>query len=71
MANILVIATLILVLFFGAAAYIAASFTAIIYWLGANDKPIRKRRIFGILGLLAIWLFVVAVVYLVKNGWPL
>lgn len=68
MTNILTIATLVMVLLFGAAAYIAASFTAIIYWLGANDKPIRKRRIIGILGLFAIWLFVVAVVYLVKHG---
>lgn len=71
MTNILAIATLALVLFSGAATYIAASFTAIIYWLGANDKPIKKRTIIGIMGILAIWLFVVAVVYLVKHGWPL
>lgn len=71
MTYILAIATLAMVLLFGAVAYIAASFTAIIYWLGANDKPIRKRTIIGILGLFAIWLFIVAVVYLVKHGWPL
>lgn len=45
-----VIATIILVVLFGVAAYLAAAGTLIIYALGNNKATKGKRTFFGILG---------------------
>lgn len=48
-----VIATIILVVLFGGAAYLAAAGTLIIYALGNNKATKGKRTFFGILGAVA------------------
>lgn len=62
-----VIATIILVVLFGVAAYLAAAGTLIIYALGNNKATKRKRTFFGILGAVMFWIAIYTVIQLVKN----
>ena len=65
-----VIATIILTVLFGGAAYIAVAGTLIIYALGNNKATKRKRTIFGILGAVMFWSAIYTVVQIIKfkNG---
>ena len=62
-----VIATIILVVLFGGAAYLAAAGTLIIYALGNNKATKGKRTFFGILGAVMFWIAIYTVIQLVKN----
>ena len=61
-----VIATIILMVLFGGAAYIAVAGTLIIYALGNNTATKRKRTIFGILGAVMFWSAIYTVVQIIK-----
>ena len=65
-----VIATIILVVLFGGAAYLAAAGTMIIYALGNNKATKGKRTFFGILGAVMFWSAIYTVVQIIKikNG---
>ena len=64
------IATIILVVLFGGAAYLAAAGTLIIYALGNNKATKGKRTFFGILGAVMFWSAIYTVVQIIKikNG---
>ena len=62
-----VIATIILIVLFGGAAYLAVAGTLIIYALGNNKATKRKRTFFGILGAVMFWIAIYTVIQLVKN----
>ena len=65
-----VIATIILTVLFGGAAYLAVAGTLIIYALGNNKATKGKRTIFGILGAVMFWSAIYTVVQIIKikNG---
>lgn len=63
MGKLLIMGIIALVAILGAAG------TAIMYALGANDSPKKRRLAFGILGMVMVCGFVCAVIYLQKNGW--
>lgn len=65
--KVAVIATIILTVLFGGAAYLAVAGTLIIYALGNNKATKRKRTIFGILGAVMFWIAIYTVIQLVKN----
>lgn len=71
MEKFLVVGVMALVVILGAATYLGAAGTAIIYALGANDSPKNRRMVFDILGVVMIGAFICGMVYLTKNGWPL
>lgn len=48
--------TIVMVVLFGGAAYIAVAGTLIIYALGNNKAAKGKRTIFGILGAVMFWI---------------
>lgn len=62
-----VIATIILIVLFGGAAYLAVAGTLIIYALGNNKATKGKRTFFGILGAVMFWIAIYTVIQLVKN----
>lgn len=62
-----IIATVVMVVLFGGAAYLAVAGTLIIYALGNNKATKRKRTFFGILGAVMFWIAVYTVIQLVKN----
>lgn len=62
-----VIATIILIVLFGVAAYLAVAGTLIIYGLGNNKATKGKRTFFGILGAVMFWIAIYTVIQLVKN----
>ena len=62
-----VIATIILTVLFGGAAYLAVAGTLIIYALGNNKATKGKRTFFGILGAVMFWIAIYTVIQLVKN----
>ena len=66
--KILVIATLVLVVLFGNAAYIAAAGILIIYALGNNQAAKRKRMLFGLLGAFMLYLAIYTVIWIIKHG---
>lgn len=59
--------TVVMVVLFGGAAYIAVAGTLIIYALGNNKAAKGKRTIFGILGAVMFWIAIYTVIQLVKN----
>lgn len=59
--------TIVMVVLFGGAAYIAVAGTLIIYALGNNKAAKGKRTIFGILGAVMFWIAIYTVIQLVKN----
>lgn len=65
-----VIATIILIVLFGGAAYLATAGTLIIYALGNNKETKGKRTFFGILGAVMFWSAIYTVVQIIKikNG---
>lgn len=65
--KVAVIATIILTVLFGGAAYLAVAGTLIIYELGNNKATKRKRTFFGILGAVMFWIAIYTVIQLVKN----
>ncbi len=65
--KVAVIATIILTVLFGGAAYLAVAGTLIIYALGNNKATKRKRTFFGILGAVMFWIAIYTVIQLVKN----
>lgn len=65
--KVAVIATIILTVLFGGAAYLAVEGTLIIYALGNNKATKRKRTFFGILGAVMFWIAIYTVIQLVKN----
>lgn len=65
--KVAVIATIILTVLFGGAAYLAVVGTLIIYALGNNKATKRKRTFFGILGAVMFWIAIYTVIQLVKN----
>ena len=65
--KVAVIATIILTVLFGGAAYLAVAGTLIIYALGNNKATKRKRTFFGILGAVMFWIAIYTVLQLVKN----
>ena len=65
--KVAVIATIILTVLFGGAAYLAVAGTLIIYALGNNKATKRKRTFFGILGAVVFWIAIYTVIQLVKN----
>lgn len=69
MGKILIMGIIGLVAILGAVTYLGAAGTAIMYALGANDSPKKRRLEFGILGMVMVCGFVCAVIYLQKNGW--
>lgn len=71
MGKLLIMGIIALVAIMGAATYLGAAGTAIIYALGANDSPKKRRLVFGILGVIMFYGFVCAVIYLQKNGWAI
>ena len=62
-----IIATVVMVVLFGGAAYLAVAGTLIIYALGNNKATKRKRTFFGILGAVMFWIAIYTVIQLVKN----
>lgn len=62
------IATAILIVLFGSAAYMAAAVISIIYALGNNKAAKKKRIAFGFLGVFMFYLFIDTFICLVKNG---
>lgn len=62
------IATAILVVLFGSAAYMAAAVISIIYALGNNKAAKEKRTALGLLGVFMLYLFIDTFIYLVKNS---
>lgn len=66
--KIAVITTLVAVVLFGSAAYIAVAGTLIIYALGANEAKKEKRVILGLLGVFMFWLAIYTVIQIVRNG---
>lgn len=71
MGKVLIIGIIGLVVILGAITYLGVTGTAIIYALGANDSPKKRRLVFGILGMVMFCGFVCAVIYLQKNGWAI
>lgn len=69
MGKILIMGIIGLVAILGAVTYLGAAGTAIMYALGTNDSPKKRRLAFGILGMVMVCGFVCAVIYLQKNGW--
>lgn len=67
----LLIAVLLILIGGGVILYLALAGTAIIYAMGANDRPKGRRIFFGVLGLVMIIAFICASIYLHKYGWPL
>lgn len=65
--KVAVIATIILIVLFGVAAYLAVVGTLIIYALGNNKATKGKRTFFGILGAVMFWIAICTVIQLVKN----
>lgn len=65
--KVAVIATIILTVLFGGAAYLAVAGTLIIYALGNNKATKRKRTFFGILDAVMFWIAIYTVIQLVKN----
>ncbi len=65
--KVAVIATIILTVLFGGAAYLAVAGTLIIYALGNNKATKGKRTFFGILGAVMFWIAIYTVIQLVKN----
>lgn len=65
--KVAVIATIILIVLFGVAAYLAVVGTLIIYALGNNKATKGKRTFFGILGAVMFWIAIYTVIQLVKN----
>lgn len=65
-----VIATKIMIVLFGGAAYLAVAGTLIVYALGNNKATKGKRTIFGILGAVMFWSAIYTVVQIIKikNG---
>ena len=65
-----VIATIILVVLLGGAAYLAVAGTLIIYALGNNTAAKGKRTFFGILGAVMFWsaIYTVVEIIKIKNG---
>ena len=66
--KISVIATLVLVVLFGNAAYIAAAGILIIYALGNNQAAKGKRTLFGLLGAFMLYLAIYTVIWIIKHG---
>lgn len=66
----MVIATIILIVLFGGAAYLAVAGTLIICALGNNTETKGKRIFFGILGAVMFWSAIYTVVQIIKikNG---
>lgn len=62
------IATAVLVVLFGSAAYIATAGILIVYALGNNKAVKEKRTAFGLLGVFMFYLFIDTFICLVKNG---
>lgn len=69
MGKLLIIGIIALVAIMGAATYLGAAGAAIMYALGANDSPKKRRLAFGVLGMVLVCGFVCAVIFLQKNGW--
>ena len=69
MGKLLIMGIIALVAILGAFTYLGAAGTAIMYALGVNDSPKKRRLAFGILGMVMVCGFVCAVIYLQKNGW--
>ena len=69
MGKLLIMGIIGLVAILGTVTYLGAAGTAIMYALGANDSPKKRRLAFGILGMAMVCGFVCAVIYLQKNGW--
>ena len=69
MGKLLIMGIIGLVAILRAVTYLGAAGTAIMYALGANDSPKKRRLAFGILGMVMVCGFVYAVIYLQKNGW--
>lgn len=65
--KIAITTTVVMVVLFGGAAYIAVAGTLIIYALGNNKAAKRKRTIFGFLGAVMFWIAIYTVIQLVKN----
>ena len=59
--------TIVMVVLFGGAAYLAVAGTLIIYALGNNKATKGKRTFFGILGAVMFWIAIYTVIQLVKN----
>lgn len=69
MGKLLIMGIIGLVAILGAVTYLGVAGTAIMYALGVNDSPKKRRLAFGILGMVMVCGFVCAVIYLQKNGW--
>lgn len=69
MGKLLIMGIIGLVAILGTVTYLGAAGTAIMYALGANDSPKKRRLAFDILGMAMVCGFVCAVIYLQKNGW--
>lgn len=69
MGKVLIMGIIALVAILGATTYLGAAGTAIVYALGANDSPKKRRLAFGVLGMVLLCGFVCAVIFLQKNGW--
>jgi hypothetical protein len=68
---LLLIVILLVVIGGGVILYLALAGLAIIYSMGANERPKGSRILFGVLGVVMVIAFVCASVYLHKYGWPL
>lgn len=69
MGKLLIMGIIALVAILGALTYLGVAGTAIMYALGENGSPKKRRLAFGILGMVMVCGFVCAVIYLQKNGW--
>ena len=57
MGKLLIIGIIALVAIMGAVTYLGAAGMAIMYALGANDSPKKRRLAFGVLGMVFVRLF--------------